>query len=114
MNKSIFKVFMVIIPLLAFVPAMAQFDNAFQSTSAMAGSGSNYASAPSINSYGQATYGDVVPNRGRTDEWDDIDDPDNPEGDDNPNPIGSAVPAMLLLAGTYAGVVAIRRRRQQV
>jgi len=122
MNKLILKVFILIVPLLATVPAVAQFDNAFQSTSSMAGSGSAYASDPSINSYGQATYSTYGSSRGRTltpsgggggESSETETDPNNP-GDPGLTPIGSAVPALLLLAGVYAGVVAVHRRRQQV
>lgn len=107
MNKNRLKTLLILLPLLASVPAWGQFDNAFQSTSTMMGSGSPYASNPTINSNGQAIYGDYVPNRGRTVEG--ISTPGD-DDDDTIVPVGSAVPVLLLLAGGYAAVVALRRR----
>jgi len=128
MNKSILKVILVAIPLLAFVPAMAQFDNAFQSTSTMAGSGSQYASSPTM----VASYECAVPNRGRTTGHDFADRDGNGLCDncnlpstnhnagtdtgetevENQIPLGPALPALLLLAGAYTAVIALRRRKQ--
>jgi len=114
MNKSILKLILVAIPLLAFVPAMAQFDNAFQSTSTMAGSGSEYASDPTIGADGAASYSSAPQsNRGRT-----IGNLPGTEGElsdqqtYDPTPLGSALPALLLLAGAYTAVIALRRRQQ--
>ncbi len=118
MNKNRLKTLLILLPLLAALSPWGQFDNAFQSTSTMPGSGSPYASNPGINGAGQATYGDYVPNRGRTegegeDDDDDSDIHHGESGTDRPGlPVGSAVPALLLLAGGYAAVVAYRRRRQ--
>jgi len=116
MNKLILKVFILIVPLLATVPAVAQFESSFQSTSSMMGSGSNYSSNPMIGSDGTATYSDYTPSRGRTGREDEGDNAGSGTQVIDPNgqqtPLGSAVPAMLLLAGAYAGVVAVRRRQQ--
>jgi len=111
MNKSILKVILVAIPLLASVPAMAQMDNAFQSTSTMAGSGSAYASDPTIGSNGMVEQPAATPNRGRTAFTPGEGKEEDHQVDDTP--IGSALPALLLLAGAYAGVVAVKRRLQQ-
>jgi len=108
MNKSILKLILVAIPLLASVPAMAQFDNAFQSTSTMAGSGSAYASDPTITANGTVEEPiATAPNRGRTT-------PGTPGGGGTQqgSPIGSALPTLLLLAGAYTAVIALRRRKQ--
>ncbi|MCQ2310290.1 MAG: hypothetical protein MJZ64_00865 [Paludibacteraceae bacterium] len=104
MIKNRLKVLLLILPLLAFVPAWGQFDNAFQSTSTMQGSGSPYASEPTIGDNGMVEQPvEMVPNRGRG--------IGNPEDDPRDNPIGDAVPALLLLAGGYAVFAALRRRK---
>jgi len=132
MNKTIIKVFLVAIPLVASVPAMAQF----QYTSTMTGSGSAYASDPMFGADGAATYSSA-PNRGRTATMDcthyDADynstcdwcgeectkgqgvNSGTGGGSTDPQnqlPLGPALPALLLLAGAYAVVVALRRRQQ--
>jgi len=109
MNKSILKLILVAIPLLASVPAMAQF----QSTSTMAGSGSAYASDPTIGADGAATYATAQSaiRRGALPGTEGGDDP-NKEVQTWGSPIGPALPTLLLLAGAYAGVVAVRRRKQ--
>ncbi len=78
----------------------------FSSTSTMMGSGSSYASEPTMNANGMVEEPVAKPNRGRTNT-------PNPEieEDDTANPIGDAVLPLLLLAGVY-GFYSYRRRKQ--
>ena len=102
MNKNRLKKLLIILPLLASMPAWGQLDNAFQSTSTMPGSGSAYASDPTIGDNGMVEQpADIVPNRGRT---------NTPNPERPSTPIGDAVPFLLLLAVGY-GVVAFCHRK---
>lgn len=83
---------------------------AFQSTSAMTGSGSQYSANPTLNESGTATYEGAsyspaaapaaAPAKGPRKDW-------TIEGD----PIGDAVLPLMLMAGAFAGVVYLRRRK---
>ena len=84
---------------------------AFQSTSVMTGSGSQYSATPALNEDGTATYEGASyspakapaagPAKGpRKENW-------TIEGD----PIGDAVLPLMLMAGAFAGVVYLRRRK---
>ena len=102
------------------LPAIAQFGNTdpfaataptttFQSTSALAGSGSDYSSNPTIGDDGTATQPNTASQSRtlrprRNDEWDD----DNIETPED-NPIGDALLPLMLLA---VGYIAVRRRAE--
>ncbi|MCQ2347719.1 MAG: hypothetical protein MJZ65_00855 [Paludibacteraceae bacterium] len=77
----------------------------FGSTSSMVGSGSAYSSTPTINSYGYANQSDYVANRGRMGLPGDGSGTTDKEDGNEPglnDPIGDAVPFLLLLAAGYA------------
>ena len=124
---SIFKVLTnkvcVLVVVAAFaLPAMAQFANndpytaqapgsqSFQSTSTMMGSGSTYSSNPSIGNDGVAMAPTArgVNARRNEDGWADDEDPDTPGV---PYPIGDAVLPLLMAAGAFLLMKALRRRR---
>ena len=86
--------------------------SAFQSTSAMQGSGSPYTSTPAeLNDEGKATYEEksepviVVSGRRKVK-------PVTPDKD--PMPVGDAVLPMMLMATAAAGAIALRRRKALV
>jgi len=83
----------------------------FQSTSAMLGSGSAYASNPTLNAEGMAIYTEQPvssdyasrgPRRIVT-----------PGNSGTQQPIGDAVCPLMLMALAWAGIVYLRRRRRQ-
>ncbi len=78
----------------------------FSSTSTLMGSGSSYASEPSMNANGMVEEPVAKPNRGRTA----IPTPGDND-DDVVTPIGDVVLSLLLLAGVY-GFYSYRRRKQ--
>lgn len=108
---------------LAALPAMAQ-QELWQSTSSMAGSGSNYSSnvtavgATGVGDMGTTTSsGSYGPRRakkegdGYSDNLDGFDD-DTPDYGQGPSPIGDAVLPLLLLACAYLGMrVFLKRKR---
>lgn len=121
--KNRIVVMIVMVAALA-LPAMAQWGNdnqvgasapstTFQSTSSMTGSNSAYASNPSIGADGMAaapnaaSHSRSITNR-RNDEWDD----DNIETPDD-NPIGGGVLPLLMAAGAFLLMKALRRRRSE-
>ena len=93
-------------------PNATEQQSAFQSTSAMQGSGSPYTSTPAeLNDEGKATYEEksepviVVSGRRKVN-------PTKPTTD--PMPVGDAVLPMMLMAAAAAGAIALRRRKALV
>ena len=93
-------------------PNATEQQRAFQSTSAMQGSGSPYTSTPAeLNDEGRAMYEEkteqvvVVSGRRKVK-------PVTPDKD--PMPVGDAVLPMMLMAAAAAGAVAWRRRKAAV
>ena len=90
-------------------PHTEQPNAVFQSTSVMTGSGSQYSANPTLNENGTATYEGAsyspakAPAAGPR--KDDISNPTKPQ------PIGDAVWPLMLMAGAFAGVVYLRRRK---
>ena len=109
--------------LLVSMPAMAQWGNdnqvgasapstTFQSTSSMTGSNSAYSSNPSIGDNGMAT----APSHrslGARRNSDGIGTPDEDDNDDVINPIGDAILPLLMAAGAFLLMKALRRRRAE-
>lgn len=108
------KKYLVVIALLSITISLSAQSfaempsSSFGSTSSMMGSGSSYASDPSLNAYGMAEAPTYAPNRGRTAG---VVTPSDDPADDYNQPIGDAVPFLLLLAGGYAAFAALRRRK---
>lgn len=80
---------------------------AFQSTSAMTGSGSQYSATPALNEDGTATYEGASYSPAKAPAA-------GPKkiGDQTiEGPIGDAVLPLMLMAGAFAGVLYLRRRK---
>ena len=110
---------MVIGMLLVSMPAMAQWGNdnqvgatapstTFQSTSSMSGSNSAYSSNPSIGDNGMASQPHAAPSSRSISGPKRISNPD----DDEINPIGDAILPLLMAAGAFLLMKALRRRRK--
>ena len=108
------KVMMIIMAAaLIALPTMAQD---WQSTSAMQGTGSNY--APQVTAVGATDVNSVAtttesysPAKAPSGPRKDIITPGNPGNQSNEPPIGDAVLPLMLMAVAFAGVIYFRKRK---
>lgn len=89
----------------------------FQSTSTLVGSGSAYSATPMLGEDGTASYNGASyapakgPRKATMDEGDDEATIVTPGQSGSQAPIGDAVLPLMLMAGAFAGVVYLRRRK---
>ena len=106
-------VILIMAAALIALPTMAQD---WQSTSAMQGTGSNY--APHVTAVGATDVNSVAtttesysPAKAPSGPRKDIITPSNPGPQSNEGPIGDAVLPLVLMALTFAGVIYFRKRK---
>lgn len=117
---------MILAAALMALPALAQSfganpseqpNAAFQSTSTMNGSGSQYSANPTLNNDGTATYEGAAntpakgPNRAKKSDWGDSGFGGDPNGPGNP--IGDALLPLLFMSLAFGMFVYFRRKRSE-
>lgn len=109
-------VILIMAAALIALPTMAQD---WQSTSAMQGTGSNY--APQVTAVGATDVNSVAtttesysPAKAPSGPRKDIITPGNPGNQSDESPVGDAVLPLLLMAMAFAGVIYFRKRKARV